>query len=263
MLGKKELKVSKLSNLNFTEAEKSDIRSFREGQIVQFNQNISDTKRGSTWTVVLDDNETPILKDSRGKTLPIPLEHASRMDVYHQQEIGISKGDKIHITKNGFDFDKKRLNNGLRLEVVRVSKEGDFIVKQPDSRNTYKLSKDFGHLAHSYCVTSHASQGKTVDEVFISQPSGTFAATDAKQFYVSVSRGRDKVHLYTDDKEGLLDYASEIGNRESALEALSKSEVHKHYVEQYTREKDLDSQTPPVSDPFRNKQKDRDYEPGL
>jgi conjugative relaxase-like TrwC/TraI family protein len=265
VLGRKELKVSKLSNLNLTEAEKSDLRSFREGQIVQFNQNISDGKRGSSWKVVINEDKKPILKDDKGKTMAIPTEYASRMDVYLPQEIGISKGDKIYITKNGFDTDKKRLNNGIALEVVRVSKTGEFFVKQPDSRNTYKLNKDFGHLAHSYCVTSHASQGKTVDEVFISQPAGTFAATDAKQFYVSVSRGRDNVHLYTDDKEGLLDYASEIGNRESALEMVSKSQLHKHYVETYTREKEFESPISKASpiDPINTPQKDRDYEPGL
>jgi conjugative relaxase-like TrwC/TraI family protein len=265
ILGSKELKVSKLSNLNLTEAEKSDLRSFREGQIVQFNQNISEAKRGSSWKVILDQDKKPILKDDQGKTMTIPTDYASRIDVYHPHEIGISKGDKIYITKNGFDLDKKRLNNGLALEVVRVSKDGEFIVKQPDSRNTYKLNKDFGHVAHSYCVTSHASQGKTVDEVFISQPAGTFAATDAKQFYVSVSRGRDKVHLYTDDKEGLLDYASEIGNRESALEMLSKSQIHKHHVETYLREKDFEAPIPKAypNEPVRTPQKDRDYEPRL
>lgn len=263
ILGSKELKVSKLSNLNMTEAEKSDLRSFKEGQIVQFNQNSSGAKRGSTWKVVLDENNQPVLKDEGGKVIPIPTQFASRMDIYLPQEISISKGDKVHITKNGFDLDKKRLNNGLALEVIRVSKNGEFIVKQPDSRNTYKLDKNFGHLSHSYCVTSHASQGKTVDEVFISQPSGTFTATDAKQFYVSVSRGREKVHLYTDDKEGLLDYASEIGNRESALEMVSKSQLHKHYVETYLREKELETPLSKPVNPIRTPKKDRDYEPGL
>lgn len=267
LLGRKELKISKLSNLNLTEAEKSDLRSFREGQIIQFNQNTPNIKRGSLWKIVSDDSGKPILQDSEGKSMAIPTEYASRMDVYHPDEIGISKGDKIHITKNGFDQEKKRLNNGMALEVVRVSKTGDFVVRQPDSGNTYKLNKEFGHVAHSYCVTSHASQGKTVDEVFISQPAGTFAATDAKQFYVSVSRGREQVHLYTDDKEGLLDYASEIGNRESALEMLSKSKVHQHYVEHLSRDKDMDANTPepitPSQDQVRSTQKEQDYEPGL
>ena len=29
------------------------------------------------------------------------------------------------------------------------------------------IAQDSGHLAHGYVVTSHASQGKTVDKVFI------------------------------------------------------------------------------------------------
>jgi hypothetical protein len=60
-----------------------------------------------------------------------------------------------------------------------------------------------------------------VDEVFIFQPSATFPATDLKQFYVSVSRGREKVHIYTDDKEALIDHASQMRDRQSGLELLN------------------------------------------
>ena len=46
-----------------------------------------------------------------------------------------------------------------------------------------------------------------------------------KQFYVSVSRARDKVHIYTDDKTALLEQVSEIGDRQSAIELLNSEEL--------------------------------------
>ena len=33
--------------------------------------------------------------------------------------------------------------------------------------NGWTIAKDFGHLAYGYVVISHASQGKTVDRVFV------------------------------------------------------------------------------------------------
>lgn len=54
------------------------------------------------------------------------------------------------------------------------------------------------------------------------QPASTFPATDMKQFYVSVSRARHVVHIYTDDAEALFDHVKESGDRTSALELTDK-----------------------------------------
>lgn len=221
-LGRKELTVSKLSSLNYTEAQKSDKRNYSKDQILQFNLNTTGAKIGSKWKVIEDGLGQIKMQNDQGEIRDIPISQPKNFEVYQQKTIQLAKGDKVSITKNAFDKEENRLHNGASLEVVSVRKSGDILLKQPDSGKKYRLTKDFGHLQHGYCVTSYASQGKTVDEVFIAQPAGTFSATDAKQFYVSVSRARDKAHIYTDDKEGLLEYASEIGNRTSAMELLDK-----------------------------------------
>jgi hypothetical protein len=43
-----------------------------------------------------------------------------------------------------------------------------------------------------------------VDKVFIGQSSASFGAANRRQFYVSVSRGREQALVFTDDKKGLL-----------------------------------------------------------
>jgi ATP-dependent exoDNAse (exonuclease V) alpha subunit len=236
MIGKKELKAAKLSSLNLTEAEKDDWRNFRPGQIIQFNQNTKGIKRGSLWTVDVVKDKDILIKGQRGQSQALPKHQSSRFDVFEKSEIGLSKGDKVHITRNAFDQENKRLNNGQTLEVASVTKGGKIKLINPVSKNTYTVDKEFGHLSHAHCITSHASQGKTVDEVFISQPASTFPATDAKQFYVSVSRGRDATHIYTDDKTALLEHASELGDRRSALELVnSKRYQHEDYVRQHLR----------------------------
>lgn len=229
LLGKKEIKTNKLTNYNFTEAQKADWRNYQEGQIIQFNQNLKAVKRGSVWKVEKVYPHEIIITDKKQNHLSLPLNDASRYDVLHSSEIALAKGDKIRITRNGFDTDKTKLRNGQVLDVVMVYKD-KIKLRNHTSKTNYTLPKNFGHISHAHCITSYAAQGKTVDEVLIAQPANTFPATDAKQFYVSVSRAREKVTIYTDDKKALLQHASEMRDRLSAMELVKDKPEHKDYV---------------------------------
>jgi len=235
MIGKKEYEVSRLAPLNLTEAEKQDVRNFAPGQVVQFNQNAPGFTRGSAWTVASTQRGIQVTNGT-GETKLLPTMQADRYSVFEQTKLALSKGDKVRMTCNGFDSNRKRLNNGQLLNVVAIGKQGDIILKGDKSKTTFTIPRAFGHLAHAHCMTSHASQGKTVDEVLIAQPAATFPATDAKQFYVSVSRAKHRARVYTDDKEELLLHASEAGNRQSALELVGKNKAHKEIVMQKQRE---------------------------
>lgn len=226
-IGKTDHKVVQLIPFNMTEAEKSDPRNYNKGQVIKMNQNKPGMPRGSTWFV--DDIQDSILrlKNEKGKETDFNVETEKDFEVYQQSDISLAKGDDIRITRNGFDENKQRLNNGQALKIKSINKKGTIIAVNPISKKMYELPRSFGHIDHGYCLTSHASQGKTVDEVFIYQPASTFPATDLKQFYVSVSRGRDKVHLYTDDKEALIGHASNMRSRQSGLELLGLKEAFK------------------------------------
>jgi len=247
-VGKKEIETKRLKNLNLTEAEKSDTRNFENGNIIQFNQNVKGFSRGSVWTVEKSDNNV-FLKNGSGESKPLPVIDSKRFDVFEEQMIKLSKGDKILITHNGVDRIGKRLDNGEILEVMKATKNG-IELQNVRSKCTHRLDENFRHFAYAHYVTSYASQGKSVNEVFIYQPASTFAATDAKQFYVSVSRGKDKAHIYTDDKTELLHHAQLEGNRTSAIELFSsKAKVFER--QQQTVDQEL----------INNVKRERDYEP--
>ena len=55
---------------------------------------------------------------------------AKDFDVYRPMELKLAKGDMIRITKNGFDLNKKRLDNGKTLEVVGFGVGGSIIKLQ-------------------------------------------------------------------------------------------------------------------------------------
>ncbi len=238
LLGQKEIAVLQLVKTNLTEAEKADDRNFKDGQIVKFTQHVKGFKRGSVWTVSKTESGAVMLVNANGETKAAPLDKPDRYEVYTPQQISLSKGDKVLINANSFDRNGKRLENGDMLEVTAVKSNSLIMLRNSNGSMTYQVNQDFGHIAHAHCITSYASQGKTVKDVFIYQPAGTFPATDAKQFYVSVSRGKESVKVYTDDKEELLEYAQELGDRISAIEqfGFDKSRMQRDFVTQAMRQ---------------------------
>ncbi len=264
-LGKREITIDRLVNRNLTEAQRSDWRNINEGNIIQFNQNVAGIQRGSRWTVAYSNDHHVLIKDAQGETQTLPTDKSACYDIYRTKWLDLAKGDKVRVTRNGFDAKEKRLNNGQLLQVTSVKKSGDVELLGGDGKTRYKIGKDFGHIAHAYCITSHASQGKTVDEVFISQPAATFPATSSKQLYVSVSRGRDKVHIYTDDKEELLNHAQRLGDRQSALELMQKRKNIQAVAEQVARERDAPQKEKNQVRTITSKQRtiDIDYEPRI
>lgn len=229
-IGKKEIPALSMVNENLTEAQKGDWRNYQPGQWVQFNLNMPGLKRGSRWAVEKAGEKEVMLKNTEGKTASLPLQQATKFELFRLKEIALAKGDMVRVTKNSLDESGKLLSNGLTYHVASVDKEGNIQLRNTVSGASYAVSNTrFGHIAHAHCITSHASQGKTVDEVFIAQGSESFGAVNSKQLYVSVSRARDKAIIYTDDKKALLTHASELGERRSAMELVNKPK-HADYV---------------------------------
>ncbi len=76
------------------------------------------------------------------------------------------------------------------------------------------------HLDQGIAVTSHASQAKTVDQVIASVPVRAFSQANEAQFYVSMSRARWAMHVFTDSKVALRDTVTRSSKRLSAWELL-------------------------------------------
>jgi hypothetical protein len=66
-------------------------------------------------------------------------------------------------------------------------------------------------------VTSYGSQGKTVDSVIFADATNR-AATSAEQWYVTISRGRRRVVVFTSDKEALRANVERAGARDLAVD---------------------------------------------
>src|SRR5262249_5746070 len=103
-------------------------------------------------------------------------------------------------------------------EIVTVrSVRSDGAIELNDGR---VLDSSFREFLSGYAVTSYASQGKTVDYVLFSD-STIKAATSAQQWYVTISRGRRGIRIFTPDKEQLRENVARSGHRPLALEVAA------------------------------------------
>jgi ATP-dependent exoDNAse (exonuclease V) alpha subunit len=171
-----------------------------------------------------------LARDAKGLPYDVNVQHASKFSVFEPQKLLVTKGDKIKITANGKAKDGKHLFNGNTYGIHGFDKEGNIKLS-----NGSTISKDFGHFNLGYVLTSHSSQGKTTDKVIISQSSATFRASSMEQFYVSVSRGKQAVAIYTDDKQQLKQAVSQTVQRTSATELVDKNERVKSAVNEQNR----------------------------
>jgi hypothetical protein len=85
------------------------------------------------------------------------------------------------------------------------------------------LEKHYREFVRGYAVTSYASQGKTVDYVLFSD-SAVKAATNDQQWYVTTSRGRKGIRIFTCDRPQLRESVVRSGRRTLALELACESE---------------------------------------
>lgn len=254
LVGKREKSFVIYDNHYLSGAQKQDVRNYMKGQVIQTHQNLKGIVRGSVLEVSKVNRTVVTVRDKHGKEHLLPTHRPDDFDVYSKRELVLSKGDEIRVNKNGFDVNGKRLNNSTILEVRGFTGKGDIktVKKSAKKSREFILPQEHGNFDYAYCVTSYSSQGKTVDKVIVSQPASTFTASNQKQFYVSVSRGRESVSIYTDDAEELLGHIEKRGDRQGATEL-----VKPYFTKMMELEKQIEKT---VQHP---KTIDIDYEPEL
>jgi len=138
--------------------------------------------------------------------------------VFERKQIALSIGDRIRFTKNVKRRGQKFFNNELRT-VIGID-EGRIIFDKGEMlRNGSAL-----HIDQGIAVTSHASQAKTVDQVIVSVPVRSFSQANEAQFYVSMSRGRCGMPIFTDSKVALREAVTRRSRRLSFWELVAKAD---------------------------------------
>jgi len=225
-----EQSVWRLRDLGWSPSRKQDQAQYEPGMVLRFSQNHrvkkidgvefgfddSSIKRGEKLIVEGRYGTGLKLRAMDGFQKVVELTHPDRFEVLKQDQMKIACGDVVRLTRNGTTQDgKHKLNNKSWHKVKGFTEAGDLVTDRG-----WVIDRKISSLTHAYTNTSHAAQGKTVDVVLIAQSSASWRASSREQFYVSASRGRDRVAVYTDDRRSLLDAVKRTSNRRSATELM-------------------------------------------
>jgi hypothetical protein len=170
-------------------------------------------KSGEQWRVVERGGASELIVEMGGRCKALPLSHASKFSVFKAKTISLSVGDQVRITKNFQSLGSKFRNNELHPLIGFA--DGKLILDEGEIALREGL-----HIDQGVAVTSHMAQGKTVDQVIVSVPIESFSQANEAQFYVSMSRARETMHLFTDSKAALKEAVTRSSSRLSPLELI-------------------------------------------
>lgn len=211
LLGANDSPVQILERLDLTKAQKRDERFYPQGAVVVFNQKVREAEPGAKGKLsgIL---KSGLLVEVGGRFVTVSNKMLDRISVCQTRDIAVASGDRLHLKANRKLASGGRVTNGELVAVKSV--RGDGSIELADGR---VLDASFREFLLGYAVTSYGSQGKTVDYVLFSD-STIKAATNAQQWYVTISRGRRGIRIFTPDKEQLRENVTRSGHRPLAME---------------------------------------------
>ena len=214
LLGATDTTVQVLDKLDLTNAQKRDERFYPPDAVVVFNQKVREAEPGAKGKLagIL---KSSVLVEVGGRFITVSNKMLGHVTVYLPREISVAQGDRLHLKANRKLASGGRVTNGELVTAKSVRLDG--AVELTDGR---VLDKSFREFLPGYAVTSYGSQGKTVDYVLFSD-STVKAATNAQQWYVTISRGRRGIRIFTPDKEQLRENVARSGHRPLAMELVA------------------------------------------
>lgn len=214
LVSEKESVVITHQPVDLTEAQKRDPRSYNDNSVLVFNRKVKGFAAGDC-AQFRGVTETHLVVEIGQKAVSIPFKHLGRVSVCERKDLTLSAGDRLQLKANGWSVEGNKLANGELATVKEIHEDGR--ISLADGRT---LAAGFRQFVRGYAVTSYASQGKSVGHVLFSD-SALKAATSDQQWYVTISRGKKGVHVFTTDKEQLRENITRSGDRPLAVDLVA------------------------------------------
>jgi conjugative relaxase-like TrwC/TraI family protein len=223
-----------------TQAQKQEVRAYQAGDLLTFQRGskVYGIEQGATGRVAGVDLEhrTVQVELAGGRRVEFAPARFRGAEVHQVEPRRFAVGDRIQyreaqkpegsrIQGQGF-----RIANGDTAIIRELDREtGRARVELEGTRRSVHL--DLGRVQpvdHAYAITSHASQGRTVDRALVVVDTGqSRELVNRQQFYVSISRARLEARVYTSSREGLAAAVGRDAGKSSALDLVKGQGRHK------------------------------------
>jgi len=186
-------------------------KKLEEGMVIVPSK-ITGTKNGSEYRIsaILDEKHIEMVT-SGGKRVVIDFyKYSQQCQIYREVQKEFTPGETIIFTKNTSIEMGAKVKNGERA-VIESIKNG--IIQTTEGKRV-KI-EEVGFIDYGYAITDFKSQGTTTKNVIIFADA-QMASMNA--FYTQVTRAKENITVYTDNKDALLANLKKDATQHSTLE---------------------------------------------
>jgi len=228
LLGKQDYAASVLVSVELTKQQRAHAASYQAGDVIRYSRGscTHGLKAGDHAVVQsteADHNQVRVTTRD-GRTVAYDPRRLRGVQVFREELRAIAHGERIQ-----FRIPHKQL--GLATaQFATISgldpTSGDATLRLGRQRESKLNLRAFPHLDHGYAVTSHASQGATVDRVLVNiDTTRRRELVNRQQFYVSLGRARHDALILTDSREALPSAISRTADKAIALDAIDAGQI--------------------------------------
>ncbi len=195
---------------DWTRAQHKDHRNYHPGDILVAHKTTKHFSKGDELRVIRREKRRLIVASRTGEVSVSPRQSGLAWTVCEERPTPVATGDRLRLRAIAYatssSGQSRRLANGSVVTVHSVNASGQLVLADGSTLHSRQV-------AYGYALTSHASQGITVDKVFLA------GAASREGLYVAATRGRESVRIFVPDREAFLDAAGLRSEaRTSALE---------------------------------------------
>jgi conjugative relaxase-like TrwC/TraI family protein len=209
-------------NRDLTAAQRQRSQSYDVGDVVRYRRGSRRLGLGKGTYVRVESTDPDLnritVRTEDGRAVEYNPARLTGVDLFREDRRVIARGDRIQ-----FRAPDRALGvaNGEFATVVAIDNR-KAALRMDDGREVKAAVSRLRHIDYGYASTSHSSQGATVDRVIVNIDTARSAElVNRKQFYVSISRARLGVTIYTDDSSALRHAVGRTREKSIALERLN------------------------------------------
>ena len=211
-----------LVNRNLSGVQRALAYHYQEGDVIRFtrgskHQLIPKDSYANVRTIDRESNLV-VVQTGDGRRVEYNPSRLFGVEVFREEQRLFARGDRIQ-----FRAAEKALGiaNGefATINTIDGRRAG---LRLDNGRQLSAALDRLRHIDHGYASTSHSAQGVTVDRVIVDVDTRLSAElVNRKQFYVSISRARNSLAIYTNDRRGLGHIVNRSREKSMALELSS------------------------------------------
>jgi ATP-dependent exoDNAse (exonuclease V) alpha subunit len=193
-----------LVNRGLSGSQRAIAYNYEEGDVVRYTRGSRQfaVAKGDYARVEAVDREADLLtvKTAEGRRIEYNPLRLFGVEVFRQEQRILSRRDRIQ-----FRAPDRALGvaNGEFATIESIDLRRT-VMRLDSGRQLNAACGRLRHIDHGYASTSHSAQGATVDRVIVDIDTRLSPElVNRKQFYVSISRARDALMIFTDDRARL------------------------------------------------------------